>query len=105
MEIIQIKIMGTREEETKGVGIILPVWVFFCNSWNWLDNYLTEDGGGARSKRKRKPSEKGMELQAEKVRKPLKSSNKSFQHKSKSVVDDEDTSNGFNGDYVSDESP
>lgn len=43
-----------------------------------------------------------MELQAEKVRKPLKSSARSSKLKNKSLVD-EDTSNGFNGDDVSDE--
>lgn len=61
-----------------------------------------EDAGGTRLKRKRNPSEKGLELQAEKVRKPSKSSARPSKLKNKSVVDD-DTSNGFNGDDGSDE--
>ncbi|PON66852.1 Guanine nucleotide-binding protein, beta subunit [Parasponia andersonii] len=69
---------------------------------NHASSPLEEDAGGTRLKRKRKPSEKGLELQAEKVRKPLKPSGRSSKLKNKSVVD-EDTSNGFNGDDVSDE--
>ncbi|KAF4384746.1 hypothetical protein F8388_004053 [Cannabis sativa] len=69
---------------------------------NHASSPLEEDAGETRLKRKRKPSEKGLELQAEKVRKPLKSSGRSSKPKNKSVVD-EDTSNGFNGDDVSDE--
>ncbi|EXB97685.1 Retinoblastoma-binding protein 5 [Morus notabilis] len=69
---------------------------------NHASSPLEEDAGVARLKRKRRPSEKGMELQAEKVRKPLKSSARSSKLKNKSLVD-EDTSNGFNGDDVSDE--
>ncbi|KAG6677686.1 hypothetical protein I3842_14G039300 [Carya illinoinensis] len=59
-----------------------------------------EDAGGSRMKRKRKPSEKGLELQAEKVRKP-KSSGRLSKVKNKSVVD-QDNGNGFHGDDVSD---
>ncbi|KAJ7949468.1 Retinoblastoma-binding protein 5 [Quillaja saponaria] len=43
------------------------------------DNSFADDAGGTYLKRKRKPSEKGLELQAEKVRKPLKSSGSSLQ--------------------------
>ncbi|XP_062091650.1 protein RBL isoform X1 [Humulus lupulus] len=70
---------------------------------NHASSPLEEDAGETRLKRKRKPSEKGLELQAEKVRKPLKSSGRSSKLKNKSVVD-EDTSNGygFDGDDVSD---
>ncbi|KAB1225475.1 Retinoblastoma-binding protein 5 [Morella rubra] len=60
-----------------------------------------EDAGGARLKRKRKPSEKGLELQAEKVKKPLKSSGRLSKVKNKSVID-QDNGNGFIGDEVSD---
>lgn len=63
---------------------------------------VAEDAGGTRVKRKRKPSEKGLELQAEKVRKPLKSSGRTSKFKNKSVVD-QDTSNGIYGDDVSDD--
>lgn len=52
-------------------------------------------------KRKRKPSEKVLELQAEKVKKPSKSS-KLPKSKSKSLVD-QDNGNGFNGDRLYDE--
>lgn len=49
---------------------------------------MTEDTVGARMKRRRKPSEKGLEMQAEKVKKPmrppLKSSTKLSKIKSKS---------------------
>ncbi|KAK9293103.1 hypothetical protein L1049_021089 [Liquidambar formosana] len=63
-----------------------------------------EDTGGTRMKRKRKPSEKGLELQAEKVRRPLKmkTSGKLSKMKSKSVVD-QDTSICVFADDVSDE--
>ncbi|XP_018855581.1 protein RBL isoform X2 [Juglans regia] len=64
------------------------------------DNSAAEDAGGSRMKRKRKPSEKGLELQAEKVRKP-KSSGRLSKVKNKSVVD-QDNGNGFHGDDVSD---
>ncbi|KAJ8750334.1 hypothetical protein K2173_014249 [Erythroxylum novogranatense] len=60
---------------------------------------LEDDAGGTQLKRKWKPSEKGLELQAEKVKKPLKpskSSGKLSKAKSKSVVD-LDTSNGATG--------
>ncbi|XP_044461436.1 protein RBL isoform X1 [Mangifera indica] len=43
---------------------------------NHASSPLEEDTGGTRIKRKRKPSEKGLELQAEKVRKPVKASGK-----------------------------
>ncbi|KAI9199165.1 hypothetical protein LWI28_028513 [Acer negundo] len=43
---------------------------------NHASSPLEDDTGGTRVKRKRKPSEKGLELQAVKVRKPLKSSDK-----------------------------
>ncbi|KAL5568709.1 hypothetical protein UlMin_025284 [Ulmus minor] len=62
---------------------------------------LEEDTGGRPLKRNRKPSEKGLELQAEKVRKPLKSSGRSSKHKNKSAVD-EDTTNGLYEDDMSD---
>lgn len=52
-------------------------------------------------KRKRKPSEKGLELQAEKVKKPSKNS-KSLKSKTKSLVD-QDNGNGLYGDEASDE--
>lgn len=64
----------------------------------------TEDTGGTRLKRKRKPSEKGLELQAEKVRKPLKplkSSGRLSRIKSKPVAN-LDISNGVYGDDISD---
>lgn len=66
-----------------------------------IDNSAAEDAGGARLKRKRKPSEKGLELQAEKVKKPLKSSGRLSKVKNKSVID-QDNGNGFIGDEVSD---
>lgn len=52
-------------------------------------------------KRKRKPSEKGLELQAEKVKKPSKFS-KSSKSKSKSFVD-LDNDDSLYGDELSDE--
>ncbi|XP_010271571.1 PREDICTED: protein RBL [Nelumbo nucifera] len=56
-----------------------------------IDNSIAEDTGAARLKRKRKPSEKGLELQAEKGKKPkplgkVKSSGKSSKSKNKSAV-------------------
>ncbi|KAI4328266.1 hypothetical protein L6164_020634 [Bauhinia variegata] len=58
---------------------------------------------GGRLKRKRKPSEKGLELQADKNKKPSKSS-KSSKSKSKSLVDhDNGNGNGLYGDDMSDE--
>ncbi|KAJ9170167.1 hypothetical protein P3X46_018295 [Hevea brasiliensis] len=72
---------------------------------NHASSPLEEDTGGTRMKRKRKPSEKGLELQAEKVRKPmkpLKSSGRLSKIKNKFVVD-LDISNGVYGDDVSDE--
>lgn len=65
-----------------------------------LDN--TDDAGGTRMKRKRKPSEKGLELQAEKVKKPSKPSSRLSKFKTKSMVH-QDTSNGTYGDDNSDE--
>jgi len=66
---------------------------------------VSEDTGGTRLKRKRKPSEKGLELQAEKVRKPLKplkSSGRLSKTKNKSVVD-QDCGNGVYADDGSDD--
>uniref|UniRef100_A0A5B6ZQ60 Uncharacterized protein n=1 Tax=Davidia involucrata TaxID=16924 RepID=A0A5B6ZQ60_DAVIN len=57
-----------------------------------MDNSAAEDNGGTHLKRRRKPSEKGLELQAEKVRKPIKKmkpSGKSSKIKNKSMVDQE----------------
>ena len=51
-------------------------------------------------RRKRKPSEKILELQAEKVKKPLKPSGRLSKVKNKSVAD-LDNGNGFIGDDVS----
>ncbi|XP_038893423.1 protein RBL [Benincasa hispida] len=65
-----------------------------------LDN--TDDAGGARMKRKRKPSEKGLELQAEKVKKPSKPSSRLSKFKTKSMGH-QDNSNGTYGDDNSDE--
>lgn len=53
-------------------------------------------------KRKRKPSEKGLELQAEKVKKPSKPSSRLSKFKTKSMVH-QDNSNGTYGDDNSDE--
>ena len=64
---------------------------------------LTDDTGGTRMKRKRKPSEKGMELQARKVGKPvkpLKSSGKLSKFKIKPDTD-MDSGNGINGGDIS----
>ncbi|KAK2634982.1 hypothetical protein Ddye_029774 [Dipteronia dyeriana] len=69
---------------------------------NHASSPLEDDTGGTRVKRKRKPSEKGLELQAVKVRKPLKSSGRSSKVKSRSTIDQE-ISNGVYGDDVSDE--
>ncbi|XP_039028681.1 protein RBL-like [Hibiscus syriacus] len=67
---------------------------------------LEEDpGGGNQSKRKRKLSEKGLKLQAEKVRKPmklLKSSGRLSKTKNNSVVD-QDYGNGLYDDDGSDD--
>ncbi|CAN0858205.1 Protein RBL [Linum grandiflorum] len=68
-----------------------------------------EDSSAARLKRKRKPSEKGLEMQAEKVKKPVKamktnSNGKMSRLSNKSVGGDGvEASNGVNGDDVSDE--
>ncbi|KAJ4974267.1 hypothetical protein NE237_007441 [Protea cynaroides] len=53
-----------------------------------VDNSVAEGTGGAHVKRKRRPSEKGLELQAEKGKKPLKikASSKSSRVKNKSIV-------------------
>ncbi|TXG48334.1 hypothetical protein EZV62_027628 [Acer yangbiense] len=69
---------------------------------NHASSPLEDDTGGTRVKRKRKPSEKGLELQAVKVRKPLKSSGRSSKVKSRCTIDQE-ISNGVYGDDVSDE--
>lgn len=58
---------------------------------------LEEDMGGTRLKRKWKPSEKGLELQVEKVKKPLKSSGRLSKTKNKFVVD-KDYGNGVYAD-------
>ena len=63
---------------------------------------VSEDTGGTQLKRKRKLSEKGLELQAEKVRKPLKSSGRLSRTKCKSVVD-QDYGNGLYADDGSDD--
>ncbi|OIV99091.1 hypothetical protein TanjilG_32350 [Lupinus angustifolius] len=61
-----------------------------------------EDGaGGTLVKRKRKPSEKVLDLQDEKVKKPSKSS-KASKSKSKSLVDQDNNGNGFHSDEISD---
>jgi COMPASS component SWD1 len=70
------------------------------NSYVAMDS-LTEDTGGTRMKRKRKPSEKGLVLQAGKVGKPLKSSGRLSKLKSKPDTD-LDTGNGMYGDGISD---
>ncbi|KAJ7949467.1 Retinoblastoma-binding protein 5 [Quillaja saponaria] len=54
---------------------------------NHVSNPLEDDAGGTYLKRKRKPSEKGLELQAEKVRKPLKSSGRWSKFERRSLVD------------------
>ncbi|XP_059649321.1 protein RBL [Cornus florida] len=71
-----------------------------------MDNSAAEDTGGTSVKRRRKPSEKGLELEAEKVRKPLKKmkpSGKSSKIKNKSVVEQETSicvfADGVNGEY------
>uniref|UniRef100_A0A6N2LI54 Isoprene synthase, chloroplastic n=1 Tax=Salix viminalis TaxID=40686 RepID=A0A6N2LI54_SALVM len=68
---------------------------------NHASSPLEEDTGGTRMKRKRKPSEKGLELQAEKGRKPMKSSGRLSKTRSKPVAD-RDISNGIYGDDISD---
>lgn len=68
-----------------------------------MENSTAEDTDGARLKRKRKPSEKGLELQAVKVKrpvKPLKSSGRLS--KTNKPVIDPDSSNGVYGDDGSD---
>ncbi|KAK4858696.1 hypothetical protein QYF36_020596 [Acer negundo] len=70
---------------------------------NHASSPLEDDTGGTRVKRKRKPSEKGLELQAVKVRKPLKSSGRSSKVKSRCTTIDQEISNGVYGDDVSDE--
>ncbi|KAF9596200.1 hypothetical protein IFM89_007882 [Coptis chinensis] len=66
-----------------------------------VGNSMGEDTGLTESsKRRRKPSEKGLELQAEKVRKPIKkikASGKLSKAKNKSM-EEQDTSNGEYGD-------
>ncbi|CAK9143062.1 unnamed protein product [Ilex paraguariensis] len=65
-----------------------------------MDNSVVGDAGGTRLKRRWKPSEKGLELQAEKVKKPLQKvkPGKSSRNKSKSVVEDETDIYEFAGD-------
>uniref|UniRef100_A0A5B6ZLM5 Uncharacterized protein n=1 Tax=Davidia involucrata TaxID=16924 RepID=A0A5B6ZLM5_DAVIN len=70
-----------------------------------MDNSAAEDTGGACLRRRRKPSEKGLELRVEKVRKPIKKmkpSGKSSKLKNKSVVEQE-TNNCVFEDDVNDE--
>ena len=67
-----------------------------------IDNSIANDAGGSRMRRQRKPSEKILELQAEKVKKPLKPSGRLSKVKNKSVAD-LDNGNGFLGDDVSDQ--
>lgn len=71
-----------------------------------MDNSAGEDTGGTRLKRRRKLSEKVLELQAEKVKKPLqkkKSLGKSSKTKNKSVVE-QDTRMSVFADDVNHES-
>ncbi|KAL1353124.1 protein RBL isoform X2 [Arachis stenosperma] len=68
---------------------------------NQASSPVEDDAGGARVKRKRKPSEKVLELQAEKIKKPSKPS-KSSKPRGKSLVD-QDNSNGFDGVELTDE--
>lgn len=69
-----------------------------------MENSTAGETEGARLKRKRKPSEKGLELQAEKTKKPSKPTKPSgrLSRSSKSAADPE-SSNGVNGDYASDD--
>ncbi|XP_056164800.1 protein RBL [Syzygium oleosum] len=68
-----------------------------------MENSTAEDTDGARLKRKRRPSEKGLELQAEKVKKPMKPLKPSGRlPKTKQAVIDLDSSNGVYGDDGSD---
>lgn len=71
-----------------------------------MENSVAGDTEGTRVKRKRKPSEKLLESQAEKIKKPpskpVKSSGKSSSKASKSTPEPE-SSNGLNGDYASDD--
>jgi len=64
----------------------------------FIFQFYVDDAG--RIKRKRKPSEKVLELQAEKVKRSSKSS-KLAKPKSKSLVD-QDNGNSFHGDGLSD---
>lgn len=67
-----------------------------------MDNSAAEDTGGTRMKRKRRLSEKVLELQAEKVKKPLQKkqpSGKSSKSKTKSEVE-VDTSTSLFADDV-----
>ncbi|XP_057970193.1 protein RBL-like [Malania oleifera] len=69
-----------------------------------LDNSIAENGE-AHLKRRRRPSEKGLELQAEKVKKPskkIKSSGKSSKPKNRSIVEQDNTgvyADDFADDY------
>lgn len=68
-------------------GLVNPQ---FCNAAPNIS--VAEDMDGTRMKRKRKPSEKGLELQAELVRKPLKTikpSGKLSKAKHKSVFEED----------------
>lgn len=69
-----------------------------------MDTSIAGETEGTRLKRRRKPSEKGLELQAEKTKKPLKpvKSSGRMSKTSKSAADPE-SSNGVNGDYASDD--
>ena len=70
-----------------------------------MDNSAAEDTVGTNLKRRRKPSEKVLELQAEKVRKPsrkMKPSGKSSKTRNNSLVEQETSVCGF-ADDVSEE--
>ncbi|KAJ8433937.1 hypothetical protein Cgig2_001866 [Carnegiea gigantea] len=70
-----------------------------------IDNSAVEDTSGGRLKRRRKPSEKVLELQAEKVKKPVKKikpSGKPLKPKNKSPVH-EDNSASANGVEISED--
>ncbi|KAI4384327.1 hypothetical protein MLD38_002498 [Melastoma candidum] len=68
-----------------------------------VENSTAEDTEGMRLKRRRRPSEKGLELQAEKVKKPskpIKTSGKLL--KSTKVVDPESSNGNYGGDESDD---
>ncbi|XP_031383386.1 protein RBL [Punica granatum] len=69
-----------------------------------MENSVAGETEGTRLKRRRRPSEKGLELQAEKTKKPSKTMKPSgrLSKTSKSAAEPE-SSNGVNGDYASDD--